>query len=67
LQQLVAEFCRASEAEQRYLQLRHQDPAALAREGLIPGDVPRRIFEEYYSADAASAAIPAEPPSRDRR
>jgi hypothetical protein len=64
LQQVVAEFRRASEAEQRYRQLRHLDPAALAREGLVPSDVPRRIFEEFYRVDAASAPIPAEPPSQ---
>ena len=64
LQQVVAEFRRAFEAERRYRQLRYLDPAALAREGLVPSDVPRRIFEEFYSIDATATAIPAEPPSQ---
>jgi hypothetical protein len=30
--------------------LRHAGAAAPAREGIVPADIPRRIFDEFYSS-----------------
>jgi len=45
----AAEARRAAEAEHRYMQLRHQGPAALALQGSAHGDAARQIFEEFYA------------------
>jgi hypothetical protein len=43
---MVAEFGRATAAAQRYEELRYRS----ARDGRIaPADIPRRVFEEFYS------------------
>ena len=49
---VFAEFRRAVAAEQRYEELKGKSTAALAREGIAHPDVPRRIFEEFYSNHA---------------
>jgi hypothetical protein len=46
---VLAEFQRARAAEQRYEDLRRASAAALARDDIVPTDLPRRIFEEFYS------------------
>jgi hypothetical protein len=46
---VAAEFRRAAAAEQRYEDLKHNGAAAFAREGIVRADVPRRVFEEFYS------------------
>jgi hypothetical protein len=46
------EFRRAVAAEQRYEDLKGRSTAALAREGIARADVPRRIFEEFYSLES---------------
>jgi hypothetical protein len=46
------EFRRAVAAEQRYEYLKGRSTAALAREGIARADVPRRIFEEFYSLES---------------
>jgi hypothetical protein len=49
---VLAEFRHARAAEQRYGYLRRAGTAALARDGIAPADIPRRIFEEFYSSSA---------------
>jgi hypothetical protein len=49
---LLAEFRRAVAAEQRYEHLKRASAACLARDGIAPADIPRRIFEEFYSLSA---------------
>jgi hypothetical protein len=49
---VLAEFARARAAEQRYRYLRLAGAAALPRDGIAPADIPRRIFEEFYSSSA---------------
>jgi hypothetical protein len=49
---VLAEFQRATAAEQRYEYLRRAGTAALARDGVVRADVPRRIFDEFYSSSA---------------
>jgi hypothetical protein len=44
----LAEFLRARAAEQRHEDLRRAGAAAPARDDIVL-DLPRRIFEEYYS------------------
>ena len=39
-------------AEQRYEYLRRAGAAALSRDGVVRADVPRRIFDEFYSSSA---------------
>jgi hypothetical protein len=46
---ILAEFRRAVAAERRYEDLRRADTTALARAGMVRADIPRRIFEEFYS------------------
>jgi hypothetical protein len=48
---VFTEFRRAVAAEQRYEDLKGRSTAALAREGIARADVPRRIFEEFYSLE----------------
>jgi hypothetical protein len=49
---VLAEFQRAMAAEQRYEYLRRAGTAALARDGIVRTDIPRRIFDEFYSSSA---------------
>jgi predicted N-acyltransferase len=44
-----AEFRRAIAAERRYDELRRKDAAGLALEGIAGAEIPRRVFEEFYS------------------
>jgi hypothetical protein len=53
---LLAEFKRAIAAERRHSELKHMDTIALAREGIARADVPRRVFEEYYSSTESEPA-----------
>jgi len=46
-----SEFRRAIAAEQRYEELRHKEATALTLEGIARIEVPRCIFEEFYSTD----------------
>jgi hypothetical protein len=63
---VLAELRRARAAEQRYENLRRAGAAPLARDGIVPADIPRRIFDEFYSsavdqragARTVSAALP---------
>ena len=55
LRALVTEAQCAFEAERRYIELRHSDPTALALQGCSHRDVPREIFEEFYSCRLHSA------------
>jgi hypothetical protein len=52
LRVVLAEFQRAMAAEQRYEYLRRTGIAALARDGVVRADLPRRIFEEFYASSA---------------
>jgi hypothetical protein len=47
---ILTEFRRARAAEQRHGHLRRAGVAALARDGIVPADIPRRIFDEFYSS-----------------
>ena len=49
---VLDEFRRAMAAEQRYEYLRRAGAAALSRDGVVRADVPRRIFDEFYSSSA---------------
>jgi hypothetical protein len=49
---VFTEFRRAVAAQQRYEDLKGKGTAALAREGIARADIPRRIFEEFYSLGA---------------
>jgi hypothetical protein len=42
-------------AEQRYEYLRRAGAAALSRDGVVRADVPRRIFDEFYSSVCGAA------------
>jgi hypothetical protein len=46
---VLAEFRRAVAAEQRYEHLRWASAGAAMRDAMVPADLPRRIFEEFYS------------------
>jgi hypothetical protein len=50
------EFRRAVAAERRHSELKHMDTTALVREGITRTDVPRRVFEEYYSSTESERA-----------
>ena len=43
------EWKRALAAEQRYHDLKQTDVTALARDGASRGDIPRMVFNEFYS------------------
>ena len=47
---VLAEFRRAGGAEQRYEHSRRAGAAALPREAIVSGDIPRRIFKDFYSS-----------------
>jgi hypothetical protein len=53
---VLTELRRAVAAERRHSELRHMDTTSLAREGITRADVPRRIFEEYYSSKESERA-----------
>ena len=53
--QFSPSFRRAGAAEQRYEQLTRASAAALARDGIVRTDLPRRIFEEFYSLSLGNA------------
>jgi hypothetical protein len=61
---VVAEFQRAVAAARRYEQLKRADAAAMGRDGISSVDIPRRIFEEFYSSDDGPA-IRSSRPDRD--
>lgn len=46
---VLAEFKRAVAAAQRYTELKRIDATTLTRDGITPADIPRRIFDEFYS------------------
>jgi hypothetical protein len=47
---VIAEYGTAVAAERRYDSLRREAPATRFRNGGLPDDVPRRLFEELFSA-----------------
>jgi hypothetical protein len=48
---MLAEYRRAAAAAQRYTDLRYRN----ARRGsIVLSDIPRRVFEEFYSSDEAA-------------
>jgi hypothetical protein len=47
---MFAEFSRAVAAAQRYEDLRYR---RASHEKIAPDDIPRRIFEEFYSVENA--------------
>jgi hypothetical protein len=49
LSTVIAEYRRAVAAERRYDDLKRMGATALAREGIAPADISRRIFNEFYS------------------
>jgi hypothetical protein len=49
---LVIEYRRAIGAEKHYASLKCESDTALAREGTARSDIPRRVFEEFYSTHA---------------
>ena len=53
---LSAEYRRAIAAERRYDELKRMAATSLAREGLAAADIPRRIFNEFYSLGRTSEA-----------
>jgi hypothetical protein len=46
---MLAELSRAVAAEQRYQDLKRTDATAFTRRGRLPGDLPRLVFDEFYS------------------
>lgn len=46
---VLAELKRAVAAAQRYAELKRVGAATLTRDGIAPADIPRRIFNEFYS------------------
>jgi hypothetical protein len=49
---IIMEYQRASAAEEYYVSLKRQGDTALAREGMGHAEIPRRVFEEFYSFHA---------------
>ena len=60
---VLAEFKLAMAAEQRYEDLKRAGGTALARDAIVPADIPRRIFEEFYHSEGLWSRD-AEPPAR---
>jgi hypothetical protein len=50
LRAVGAEFQRAAAAAHRYERLKRAGAGALARAGILPADIPRRVFEEFYAS-----------------
>lgn len=46
---IVNEYRRAMAAEDHYAGLKRKSASALAREGMAHGDIPRGVFEQFYS------------------
>ena len=49
---IIVEYRRAIAAEKLYVSLKRENDSALAHEGTARSDIPRRVFEEFYSARA---------------
>jgi hypothetical protein len=49
---IIVEYRRAIAAEKYYVGLKRKSDTALAREGIGHGDIPRRVFDEFYSFHA---------------
>jgi len=49
---IVTEYRRAIAAEEHYASLKRESDIALAREGTARSDIPRRVFEAFYSTHA---------------
>ena len=49
---VVVEYRRAIAAEKHYVSLKCKSDRALAHEGTARSDIPRRVFEEFYSIHA---------------
>ena len=64
---VFCEFRRAIAAEQRYDELRRRDAAALALEGVARTEIPRCIFEEFYSLTPTKRPESAVGPSDQSR
>jgi hypothetical protein len=58
---MLAEFGRANAAAQRYEDLRYR---SASRESIAAGDIPRRVFEEFYSGKAEESRRPQVVPIR---
>ena len=59
---VLAEYRRAVAAAKRYEDWQRAGAPALARHGILPTDIPRRIFDEFY----ASTTEPRCGPGQDR-
>jgi hypothetical protein len=57
---MLAEFRRAAAAAQRYEDLRYRS-AGTGR--IAPGDLPRQVFEEFYSVEKPPEVAPVQPAS----
>lgn len=53
---LVAEYRRAMAAEDYYGGLKRMSATALAQDGIARCDIPRRVFDEFYSFHDAPVA-----------
>jgi len=49
---IVIEYRRAIAAEEHYASLKRESDTVLAHEGTARSDIPRRVFEEFYSIRA---------------
>ena len=49
---VVREYQQAIAAEEHYVSLKCASDTALAHEGTARSDIPRRVFEEFYSIHA---------------
>jgi hypothetical protein len=49
---IMVEYRRAIAAEKYYVSLKRESDTALAHEGTARSDIPRRVFEEFYSIHA---------------
>jgi hypothetical protein len=62
LMEMFAEFSRAVTAAQRYEDLRYR---SCGHARIAPTDIPRRIFEEFYSTDETVESRRPEPHRSD--
>lgn len=49
---IIVEYRRAIAAEEHYASLKRESDTALAHDGTARPDIPRRVFEEFYSIHA---------------
>jgi hypothetical protein len=49
---IIVEYRRAIAAEKHYVSLKRESDTDLAHEGTTRSDIPRRVFEEFYSIHA---------------